>query len=50
MWYKNKDTKYLLYRIRCGKYRIVYLYLVKDNELQIFVVDVGDRKKVYRPY
>ena len=35
-----------LYRIRSGDFRIVYQ--IKDNQLLVLVVDVGDRKDVYR--
>lgn len=34
------------YRLRQGKYRIVYS--IQDNELTIWVVKVGLRKNVYR--
>ena len=34
------------YRVRQGKYRIVYS--IQDNELTIWVVKVGHRKDVYR--
>jgi len=34
------------YRIRHGSYRIVYS--VEDDELIVYVVKAGDRKKVYR--
>ncbi|HTG35400.1 MAG TPA: type II toxin-antitoxin system RelE/ParE family toxin [Thermoanaerobaculia bacterium] len=35
-----------LYRVRTGRYRIVYSIL--DQELVVSVVKVGDRKGVYR--
>ncbi|MBH0188780.1 MAG: type II toxin-antitoxin system RelE/ParE family toxin [Nitrospira sp.] len=35
-----------LYRIREGSYRIIYT--IRDNELVILVVKIGDRKEVYR--
>ena len=35
-----------LYRVRQGKYRIVYS--IRDNELTVWVVKVGHRKDVYR--
>lgn len=35
-----------LYRIREGDYRIVYT--IRDTELVILVVKIGDRKEVYR--
>ena len=34
------------YRVRQGKYRIVYS--IQDNELTIWIVKVGHRKDVYR--
>ena len=34
------------YRIRQGSYRIVYA--VEDDQLVVYVVKVGDRKRVYR--
>ena len=34
------------YRIRHGKYRIIYS--VQENELTVWVVKVGHRKDVYR--
>ena len=34
------------YRLRQGKYRIVYS--IQDNELTVWVVKVGHRKDVYR--
>jgi mRNA interferase RelE/StbE len=35
-----------LYRIRQGKYRIVYS--IQDNELTVWVIKLGHRKDVYR--
>ena len=35
-----------LYRIREGHYRIVYT--IRDKELIILVLKIGDRKEVYR--
>lgn len=35
-----------LYRVRSGDYRI--LYTIKDKELLVLVVKIGDRKEVYR--
>lgn len=35
-----------LYRVRSGDYRI--LYTIKDRELLVLVVKIGDRKEVYR--
>ena len=34
------------YRIRVGRYRIIYS--IEDKELLVFVVQVGRRKDVYR--
>ena len=34
------------YRIACGNYRI--LYTVDDHKLIVFVVDIGNRKDVYK--
>ncbi len=34
------------YRIRQGRYRI--LYAIRDRELAVFVIRIGDRKSVYR--
>jgi len=35
-----------LYRVRSGDYRI--LYKIKDQELLVLIVKIGDRKEVYR--
>ena len=35
-----------LYRVRQGKYRIVYS--IQDNELTVWVIKIGHRKDVYR--
>jgi mRNA interferase RelE/StbE len=42
----EKLTGEELYRVRQGKYRIVYS--IQDNELTVWVVRVGHRKDVYR--
>jgi len=34
------------YRLRQGKYRIVYS--IQDNELTVWIVKIGHRKDVYR--
>jgi mRNA interferase RelE/StbE len=34
------------YRLRQGKYRIVYS--IQDNELTVWIVKVGHRKDIYR--
>lgn len=36
------------YRIRIGPYRIVYS--IEDQELIVYVIDVDDRKDVYRKH
>ena len=35
-----------LYRVRQGKYRIVYS--IQDNELTVWIINVGHRSSVYR--
>lgn len=35
-----------LYRIREGDYRIIYT--IRDKELIVLVVKIGDRKEIYR--
>ena len=42
----EKLTGQELYRVRQGKYRIIYS--IQDNELTIWVVKVGHRRSVYR--
>jgi len=42
----EKLTSMDLYRVRQGKYRIVYS--IQDNELTIWVIKIGHRKNVYR--
>jgi len=34
------------YRIRVGNYRIIYL--IEDNVLTVFVIDIGHRKDIYK--
>lgn len=34
------------WRIRVGEYRVIYE--IKDRELLIFVIDIGNRKDIYR--
>jgi mRNA interferase RelE/StbE len=41
-----KLSGYERYRIRQGRYRI--LYSIKDRELIVYVIRIGDRKDVYR--
>lgn len=40
---KGQDNSY---RIRCGKYRIIYE--IKDNELIVLIIDVDSRKDIYK--
>ena len=42
----EKLTGQELYRVRQGKYRIIYS--IQDNELTIWVIKVGHRSSVYR--
>lgn len=42
----EKLTGEALYRVRQGRYRIVYS--IQDNELTVWVIKVGHRKDVYR--
>jgi len=42
----EKLTSMDLYRVRQGKYRIVYS--IQDNELTIWVIKIGHRKNIYR--
>lgn len=35
-----------LYRIRSGDYRIIYS--IKDDMLIVLIIDVGNRKEIYR--
>jgi mRNA interferase RelE/StbE len=42
----EKLTGLELYRVRQGKYRIVYS--IQDNELTVWVIKIGHRKNVYR--
>lgn len=42
----EKLTSMELYRVRPGKYRIVYS--IQDNELTVWVIKIGHRKDVYR--
>lgn len=42
----EKLTGHELFRVRQGNYRI--LYSIQDNELTIWIIKVGHRKKVYR--
>jgi mRNA interferase RelE/StbE len=42
----EKLTDQELYRVRQGKYRIVYS--IQDNELTVWIIKVGHRSSVYR--
>ena len=42
----EKLTSQELYRVRQGKYRIIYS--IQDNEWTIWVIKVGHRSSVYR--
>ena len=42
----EKLTGQELFRIRQGNYRI--LYSIQDNQLTIWVINVGHRKEIYR--
>ncbi len=42
----EKLTGQELYRVRQGKYRIIYS--IQDNELTIWAIKVGHRSSVYR--
>jgi mRNA interferase RelE/StbE len=37
-----------LFRIRVGPYRIIYT--IQDNQLIVLVLEIGDRKEIYRDY
>lgn len=41
----EKLTGHELYRVRQGKYRIVYS--IQDKELTVWIIKVGHRKNVY---
>ena len=41
-----KLTNQEAYRVRVGNYRIIYE--INDSELTVLVVEVADRKKVYK--
>jgi mRNA interferase RelE/StbE len=45
---KKLKGNFNLYRIRSGKYRIIYE--IQDKVLTVLVVRIGDRKDVYRNY
>lgn len=43
---KKLHDKEALYRIRVGDYRVIYQ--IRDSQLLVLVVKVGDRRDVYR--
>ena len=43
---KRLKGKQALYRVRTGDYRIIYT--IKDNQLLVLVVQIGNRRDVYR--
>lgn len=43
---KRLKGKHELYRVRTGDYRIIYT--IKDNQLLVLVVQIGNRRDVYR--
>jgi len=40
------NRKPQLYRVRSGDYRIIYT--IRDDRLIILIVDIGNRKEIYR--
>ncbi len=42
----RSDGDDLVYRIRSGDYRV--LYVVRENPNQVVILDIGHRKDVYR--
>jgi mRNA interferase RelE/StbE len=42
------SDKNAFYRVRCGDWRIVYA--INDDILLVFVVEVGQRKAIYRSF
>lgn len=45
-WVRKLTGEEDLYQIREGDYRIIYT--IRDKELIVLVVKIGDRKEVYR--
>ena len=43
---KKLQSKGDSYRIRVGNYRIIYE--INDDELLVLVVEIGDRKEIYK--
>ena len=35
-------------RLRIGKYRIVFCYMVENNEKVLYIMDVGSRGDIYK--
>ena len=42
---KIKSTKYNLYRLRVGNYRVIYS--IEHNQITVFIVAIGHRKDIY---
>ena len=42
---KKLSDEHDLYRVRVGDYRIIYT--IRDEELIVLVVKIGDRKRIY---
>ena len=42
---KIKSTKYNLYRLRVGNYRVIYS--IEHDRITIFIVAIGHRKDIY---
>jgi mRNA interferase RelE/StbE len=42
---KIKSTRYDLYRLRIGNYRVIYS--IEHNHITIFIVAIGHRKDIY---
>ena len=36
------------YRLRVGKYRIIYKYVVDNNEIMLYIMDIGSRGDIYK--
>jgi len=35
-------------RLRIGKYRIVFCYMVENNEEMLYIMDIGSRGDIYK--
>lgn len=40
------NAKPLLYRIRCGDYRVIYT--IEDGILLVVIIEMGHRREIYR--